>query len=148
MCFQRFAREIIGENRGFLGWSGTVWVQNWVHGGAGQNRTGDLRFRKPTLYPTELQPHGNRLSHAERQRAQTASRDLDKERMRLENVERLSRWVSSRLPGRSVFRLTKQPASQTLRQKRRSPQTSPSGKLRTRPKEPEDYDTCDGESDD
>jgi hypothetical protein len=69
----------------------------------------------------------------------TAFRDLDTERNRLESVERLSRWVSSRLPGRSVFRLTKQPASQNLRQKRRSPQTSPSGKRRTSPKEPEDY---------
>jgi hypothetical protein len=68
--------------------------------------------------------------------------------MRPENVERLSRWVSSRLPGRSVFRLTKQPASYTLRQARRSSETSPGGKLCASPKEPEDYDTCYGESDD
>ena len=26
------------------------------HGGAGESRTPDLRFRKPPLYPTELQP--------------------------------------------------------------------------------------------
>ena len=26
-------------------------------GGAGRSRTGDLRFRKPPLYPSELQPH-------------------------------------------------------------------------------------------
>jgi hypothetical protein len=26
-------------------------------GGAGESRTPDLRFRKPPLYPTELQPH-------------------------------------------------------------------------------------------
>src|SRR5258708_37842153 len=28
-----------------------------VYGGAGEVRTPDLRFRKPTLYPSELQPH-------------------------------------------------------------------------------------------
>jgi hypothetical protein len=27
-----------------------------AHGGAGEIRTPDLRFRKPTLYPSELQP--------------------------------------------------------------------------------------------
>src|SRR5712692_779578 len=27
------------------------------YGGAGGSRTPDLRFRKPPLYPTELQPH-------------------------------------------------------------------------------------------
>jgi hypothetical protein len=26
------------------------------YGGAGRSRTGDLRFRKPPLYPSELQP--------------------------------------------------------------------------------------------
>jgi hypothetical protein len=26
-------------------------------GGAGESRTPDLRFRKPPLYPSELQPH-------------------------------------------------------------------------------------------
>ena len=28
-----------------------------LYGGAGEVRTPDLRFRKPTLYPSELQPH-------------------------------------------------------------------------------------------
>ena len=27
------------------------------YGGAGESRTPDLRFRKPPLYPSELQPH-------------------------------------------------------------------------------------------
>src|SRR5579862_1021062 len=30
---------------------------NLLTGGAGESRTPDLRFRKPPLYPTELQPH-------------------------------------------------------------------------------------------
>ncbi len=30
--------------------------------GAGGIRTHDLRFRKPSLYPTELQPHWNEVS--------------------------------------------------------------------------------------
>ena len=29
-----------------------------LNGGAGEARTPDLRFRKPTLYPSELQPRG------------------------------------------------------------------------------------------
>ena len=29
--------------------------------GAGGTRTHDLRFRKPSLYPAELQPHWNEL---------------------------------------------------------------------------------------
>jgi hypothetical protein len=28
-----------------------------ISGGAGEARTPDLRFRKPSLYPSELQPH-------------------------------------------------------------------------------------------
>jgi hypothetical protein len=28
------------------------------NGGAGEARTPDLRFRKPSLYPSELQPQG------------------------------------------------------------------------------------------
>src|SRR5215469_661074 len=31
---------------------------NEISGGAGEARTPDLRFRKPTLYPSELQPRG------------------------------------------------------------------------------------------
>ena len=31
-------------------------VLSW--NGAGGTRTHDLRFRKPSLYPAELQPHG------------------------------------------------------------------------------------------
>jgi hypothetical protein len=30
-----------------------------LNGGAGEARTPDLRFRKPTLYPSELQPQGD-----------------------------------------------------------------------------------------
>jgi hypothetical protein len=30
-----------------------------VHGGPGQSRTADQRFRKPLLYPSELQGHSS-----------------------------------------------------------------------------------------
>jgi hypothetical protein len=32
-------------------------VMKEISGGAGEARTPDLRFRKPSLYPSELQPH-------------------------------------------------------------------------------------------
>ena len=31
--------------------------RNEINGGAGEIRTRDKRFRKPLLYPSELQPH-------------------------------------------------------------------------------------------
>ena len=38
-------------------------VHSGVYGGAGESRTPDLRFRKPPLYPSELQPrHQNPVS--------------------------------------------------------------------------------------
>jgi hypothetical protein len=38
-----------------------AWPSTLEYGGAGGSRTPDLRFRKPPLYPTELQPHAAKL---------------------------------------------------------------------------------------